>query len=69
MALDDGALGEAVQFRRLSGELSDPIARWHMVMQMVTHGAQHRSEAAAVLTAYGESPGDLDFLFFILGLR
>lgn len=67
--LDDEALEEAVQFRRLSGELSDPIRRWHVVVQMVMHGAQHRSEAAALLTGYGESPGDLDFLFFILRLR
>ncbi len=25
------------------------------------------SEVAALLTTYGESPGDLDFLFFVLG--
>ncbi|MGD9895363.1 MAG: DinB family protein [Dehalococcoidia bacterium] len=69
MTLDDGALEETVQFRRLSGELSDPIARWVVVTQLVTHGTQHRSEAATLLTSYGQSPGDLDFLFFILRLR
>jgi uncharacterized damage-inducible protein DinB len=67
--LDDGAMEEAVQFRRFSGELSDPIARWVVVTQLVTHGTQHRSEAATLLTNYGQSPGDLDFLFFILRLR
>jgi uncharacterized damage-inducible protein DinB len=68
-ALDDGALEETVRFRRLSGELSDPIVRWHVVMQMLTHGAQHRSEAALLLTEYGQSPGDLDFIVFVLRLR
>jgi uncharacterized damage-inducible protein DinB len=67
--LDDGAMEESAQFRRFSGELSDPIARWVVVTQLVTHGTQHRSEAATVLTAYGQSPGDLDFLFFILRIR
>lgn len=67
--LEDGAMEETVRFRRLSGELSDPIARWHIVTQLVTHGTQHRGEAATLLTAYGQSPGDLDFLFFILRVR
>jgi uncharacterized damage-inducible protein DinB len=67
--LDDGALDEMVQFRRLSGELSDPIKRWHIVMQMVAHGTQHRSEAATLLTTYGQSPGDLDFIIFIFSSR
>jgi uncharacterized damage-inducible protein DinB len=67
--LKDEALGDPVQFRRGSGELSDPLLRWHMVIQLVTHGTQHRSEVAMQLTAYGCSPGDLDFLLFVLPRR
>ncbi len=67
--LDDAMLDDRVQFRRLSGELSDSFTRWHLLMQLVTHGIHHRSEAAALLTAYDQSPGDLDFLFFVLGRR
>ena len=64
--LDDTILNDPVQFRRVSGELSASFTRWHLLMQLVTHGAAHRSEAAALLTAYGHSPGDLDFFFFVL---
>ena len=38
---------------------------WHYLVHVVNHGTQHRSEAAALLTEYGQSPGDLDFLIFL----
>lgn len=38
---------------------------WHCLMHVVNHGTQHRSEAAALLTSYNASPGDLDFALFL----
>ena len=38
---------------------------WHCLLHVVNHGTQHRSEAAALLTGYNASPGDLDFTVFL----
>ena len=40
------------------------IPYWQMLAHVVNHGTQHRSEAAALLTQAGRSPGDLDMIFF-----
>jgi uncharacterized damage-inducible protein DinB len=38
------------------------IPVWQMLVHVMNHGTQHRSEAAAVLTAEGRSPGELDII-------
>ena len=38
---------------------------WHAMAHLVNHGTQHRTEAAAMLTDYGCSPGDIDLIFFV----
>ena len=38
---------------------------WQTIVHVVNHGTQHRSEAAAILTGYGQSPGELDFDTFL----
>ena len=38
---------------------------WQTMLHLVNHGTQHRSEAAALLTDFGQSPGDIDFVYFL----
>jgi uncharacterized damage-inducible protein DinB len=47
-----------------NGEPRDRIL-WNCLYHVVNHGTQHRSEAAAILTSFGVSPGDLDFTVFL----
>jgi uncharacterized damage-inducible protein DinB len=42
----------------------DGVPFWQMLAHVVNHGTQHRSEAAALLTDVGRSPGDLDMIDF-----
>ncbi len=38
---------------------------WHCLVHVVNHGTQHRSEAAAMLTDFGHSPGGIDLTRFL----
>jgi uncharacterized damage-inducible protein DinB len=38
---------------------------WHVLLDLILHATQHRSEAAMLLTDYGQSPGDFDFIMFM----
>jgi uncharacterized damage-inducible protein DinB len=44
------------------GHVFDGVPVWQMLVHVVNHGTQHRSEAAALLTAEGRSPGELDLI-------
>jgi uncharacterized damage-inducible protein DinB len=38
---------------------------WETMAHLVTHGMQHRTEAATMLTAHGHSPGDIDLIVYL----
>lgn len=38
---------------------------WHLLLDTINHATQHRSEAAVLLTGYGQSPGDFEFSMFL----
>ena len=46
------------------GYVHEGVPVWQMLVHVVNHGTQHRAEAAALLTAEGRSPGELDLIYY-----
>jgi uncharacterized damage-inducible protein DinB len=61
--LKDDGLNRVVRYHSTKGK-SFESTLWHLLVHVVNHGTQHRSEAAMMLTDFGASPGDLDMIFF-----
>jgi uncharacterized damage-inducible protein DinB len=40
------------------------VPRWRVLQHLILHGMQHHTEIAQLLTARGQSPGDIDFIFY-----
>ena len=57
-------LDSTIRFSRMGGEPRENTL-WHLMVHLVNHGTQHRSEAAAMLTEFGYSPGDIDFIIYL----
>ncbi|MGZ6317473.1 MAG: hypothetical protein ACXWNQ_09455, partial [Anaerolineales bacterium] len=38
---------------------------WEAMAHLVNHGTQHKTEAAAILTSMGHSPGDIDLIVYL----
>src|SRR5688572_18318215 len=57
-ALSEERLDDPFHYTNTSGK---PFSRvlWHAMVHLVNHGTQHRTEAAAMLTDFGCSPGDI----------
>jgi len=57
-------LSEIVRYTNSKGE-PQAYPRWQILLHQALHAAQHRSEAALLLTGLGYSTGWLDYLIYI----
>jgi uncharacterized damage-inducible protein DinB len=58
-------LNSTFDYRNTSGKPFTKVL-WQVMAHVVNHGTQHRSEAAAMLTDLGHSPGDLDLISYLI---
>ncbi len=52
-----------ITLKRATGEAMTFI-QWKILQHVVMHGMQHHAEIAELLTEKGQSPGNIDFLFY-----
>lgn len=64
-ALKDDDMSGIIRYTTPSGIKRERVL-WHCLFHVVNHGTQHRSEAAALLTGFNQSPGDFDFSMFVI---
>jgi len=62
--LSDADLAGYIYYTTPEGNKRERLL-WHCLLHLANHGTQHRSEAAAILTDYACSPGELDFTAFL----
>jgi uncharacterized damage-inducible protein DinB len=63
MNLTDESLYGNIQYVSTEGYPHER-ALWECMAHLVNHGTQHKTEAAAILTGFGHSPGDIDLIMY-----
>jgi uncharacterized damage-inducible protein DinB len=63
-SLSEDDLNQVIAYKNTKGvDLQNTL--WHILVHVVNHGTQHRSEIAEMLTRYERSPGDIDFIIYL----
>lgn len=61
-SIGDDDLGGTIHYSTKSGTFDETLS--DILMHVVLHGMQHRSELAQMLTEFGQSPGDIDYVIY-----
>ncbi len=65
-SLPEQDLKKTIRYKLTKGIQYEDLL-WKYLAHVVNHGTQTRSEAAIALTAYGQSPGDIDMINYFRG--
>jgi uncharacterized damage-inducible protein DinB len=63
-SLTEERLSSELQYTATEGGRHTRVL-WETLVHLVNHGTQHRAEAAAMLTQWGQSPGDIDLVVYL----
>ena len=62
--LTDSDLNRIIRYRSTEGKVRENRLG-EILHHVVLHGMQHRSEMASMLTNFGHSPGNIDFIVYL----
>lgn len=62
--LTDERLYSKIKYISTEGNPHERVL-WESMAHLVNHGTQHKTEAGAILTAMGHSPGDIDLIVYL----
>ena len=63
-AQTDQDFNRLVSYKTTQG-VSQQTILWQILAHVVNHGTQFRSEAGVILTAFGQSPGNTDLIYYL----
>ena len=63
--LTDDRLNGSFHYQDTKGNSHEQIL-WKAMLHVINHGTQHKTEAAAMLTELGHSPGDIDLIYYLI---
>ena len=61
--LSDDDVLKIIDYKNTKGAPFQNVV-WNILAHVVNHGTQHRAEAAAMLTDFNYSPGDIDMILY-----
>lgn len=64
-SLTDERLNSGFTYKDTKGVPHEQVL-WRAMAHVVNHGTQHKTEAAALLTDLGHSPGDIDLIVYLI---
>ena len=62
--LSDEQINSPIFYKSTNGAPYEDLL-WQLLLHVINHGTQHRSEAAALLTDLGHSPGNIDLVVYM----
>lgn len=63
-SLSDEQINSPIFYKSTNGAPYEDLL-WQLLFHVINHGTQHRSEAAALLTDFGHSPGNIDLIIYM----
>jgi len=63
--MTDERLNNKFIYKSTDGKRHERIL-WQAMAHLINHSTQHKTEAAALLTDFGHSPGDIDMIYYLI---